>query len=95
MAGEVIISVAYGINVLPVNDPYIAAAEEGTQSVFQAAIPGRFLVVRNLSAGGQPKHRNLHKNSRIRDLYRRLSSGKSASALPNLPHEHSCRSWPI
>ncbi|KAJ7137205.1 cytochrome P450 [Mycena epipterygia] len=43
MAGEVIISVAYGINVLPVNDPYIAAAEEGLQTVFQAAIPGRFL----------------------------------------------------
>ncbi|KAJ6523882.1 cytochrome P450 [Mycena vulgaris] len=42
MAGEVVMSVAYGINVLPVDDPYIALAEEGVQS-FNDAV-GRFLV---------------------------------------------------
>ncbi|KAJ7146856.1 cytochrome P450 [Mycena epipterygia] len=44
MAGEVIMSVAYGIDVLPVNDPYLAVAEEAAQTAIQAAIPGRFLV---------------------------------------------------
>ncbi|KAJ7142235.1 cytochrome P450 [Mycena epipterygia] len=44
MAGEVIISVAYGINVLPVKDPYISLAEEAVHSGGQAVTPGRFLV---------------------------------------------------
>ncbi|KAJ7138224.1 cytochrome P450 [Mycena epipterygia] len=43
MAGEIIISVAYGIDVLPVNDPYIDVAEQANAGI-QAAIPGRFLV---------------------------------------------------
>ncbi|KAJ6579947.1 cytochrome P450 [Mycena vulgaris] len=42
MAGEIIMSVAYGIDVLPVDDPYIALAEEAVQS-FNDAI-GRFFV---------------------------------------------------
>jgi hypothetical protein len=45
MAGEVIISVAYGIDVLPADDPYIALAEEARQSGHEASTPGRFLVV--------------------------------------------------
>ncbi|KAJ7142221.1 cytochrome P450 [Mycena epipterygia] len=44
MAGEIIISVAYGIDVLPVNDPYIAVAEHGVSASVQASTPGRFLV---------------------------------------------------
>ncbi|KAJ7146871.1 cytochrome P450 [Mycena epipterygia] len=44
MASEVIMSVAYGINVLPINDPYLALAEEALRSGEQANIPGRFLV---------------------------------------------------
>ncbi|KAJ7142248.1 cytochrome P450 [Mycena epipterygia] len=44
MAGEIIISVAYGIDVLPVNDPYIAVAEKAVHAGEQAAVPGRFLV---------------------------------------------------
>ncbi|KAJ7146890.1 cytochrome P450 [Mycena epipterygia] len=44
MAGEFIMSVAYGIDVLPDNDPYIELAEQMVQSGVQAAIPGRFLV---------------------------------------------------
>ncbi|KAJ7722030.1 cytochrome P450 [Mycena metata] len=45
MAGELIINVAYGIDVLPVDDPYVALAEEGIQAGTGAAIPGKFLVV--------------------------------------------------
>ncbi|KAJ7118254.1 cytochrome P450 [Mycena epipterygia] len=44
MAGEIIISVAYGIDVLPLNDPYITIAEEAVQAAIAALIPGRFLV---------------------------------------------------
>ncbi|KAJ7142241.1 cytochrome P450 [Mycena epipterygia] len=44
MAAEIIISVAYGIDVLPVNDPYIAVAEKAVHAGVQASIPGRFLV---------------------------------------------------
>ncbi|KAJ7290617.1 cytochrome P450 [Mycena rebaudengoi] len=44
MVGEVIVSVAYGIDVLPVNDPYVALAEEAAESANGAAVPGRFLV---------------------------------------------------
>ncbi|KAJ7146914.1 cytochrome P450 [Mycena epipterygia] len=44
MAGEFIMSVAYGIDVLPDNDPYIELAEQMVQTGVQAAIPGRFLV---------------------------------------------------
>ena len=44
MTGETIISVTYGIDVLPKNDPYIATAESAIQPLFIAAIPGTFLV---------------------------------------------------
>ncbi|KAJ7722349.1 cytochrome P450 [Mycena metata] len=43
MAGEFIINVAYGIEVLPVDDPYIMMAEEGVKAA-EAVIAGRFLV---------------------------------------------------
>ncbi|KAJ7776053.1 cytochrome P450 [Mycena maculata] len=38
------ILVAYGIDVLPENDPYISLAEEAMRTTAEAAIPGRFLV---------------------------------------------------
>ncbi|KAF7368512.1 Cytochrome p450 [Mycena venus] len=44
MAGEVIISVTYGIDVQPVNDPYVALAEEAIKSLSNARVPGRFIV---------------------------------------------------
>ncbi|KAJ7146876.1 cytochrome P450 [Mycena epipterygia] len=44
LAGEFIMSVAYGIDVLPDNDPYIELAEHVVQAGIQAGIPGRFLV---------------------------------------------------
>ncbi|KAJ7467466.1 cytochrome P450 [Mycena latifolia] len=43
-AAEVIISVAYGIDVLPADDPYIALSERAVHSAHEASIPGRFLV---------------------------------------------------
>lgn len=37
-------SIAYGIQVKPVDDPYIEAAEKGVHGLVTAAVPGRFLV---------------------------------------------------
>jgi len=44
MAGEVIMSIAYGIDVKPKDDPFIMAAEEGVHPVVAAGVPGAFLV---------------------------------------------------
>ncbi|KAJ6491300.1 cytochrome P450 [Mycena vitilis] len=44
MAGNIILSVAYGINVLPQNDPFVALAEEAIHTLVYAVVPGRFLV---------------------------------------------------
>jgi hypothetical protein len=44
MAGEVIMSITYGISVKPSNDPYITTAEEGNNAVLSAIVPGAFLV---------------------------------------------------
>ncbi|KAJ6504480.1 cytochrome P450 [Mycena vulgaris] len=44
MAGDIIMSVAYGINVLPENDPYIELAKEAVHTLVIASVPGRFLV---------------------------------------------------
>lgn len=38
-------SAAYGITVLPENDPYVKLAEEAVQTMVYASLPGRFLVV--------------------------------------------------
>ena len=37
-------SVAYGLDVQPQNDPYITTAEQGVHSLVVAAVPGAFLV---------------------------------------------------
>ncbi|KAJ7688262.1 cytochrome P450 [Mycena rosella] len=44
MSGEIIMSVTYGIDVLPTEDPYITAAEEAMHSLAVAAVPGQYLV---------------------------------------------------
>ena len=44
MAGETIMSIAYGLDVQHNDDPYIMAAELGVRSLVIAAIPGAFLV---------------------------------------------------
>jgi hypothetical protein len=44
MAGETIMSIAYGLDVLPRDDPYIKTAEQGVRPLMVAAIPGAFLV---------------------------------------------------
>ncbi|KAG6819405.1 hypothetical protein H0H93_012135 [Arthromyces matolae] len=44
MAGETILSIAYGIDVTSKDDSYLKFAQEATRSVVAAAIPGTFLV---------------------------------------------------
>ncbi|KAG5638039.1 hypothetical protein H0H81_002159 [Sphagnurus paluster] len=44
MAGETIMSVAYGLDVQEKEDPYILAAQRGTGPLTAAAVPGAFLV---------------------------------------------------
>jgi len=44
MAGETVISIAYGLEVKPTNDPYIDTAEAGVQPLVVAGVPGAFLV---------------------------------------------------
>ncbi|KAJ7115441.1 cytochrome P450 [Mycena epipterygia] len=44
MAGKIIMSVAYGIQILPANDPYISLADRAVQGLMTALVPGRFLV---------------------------------------------------
>jgi hypothetical protein len=44
MAGQIIMSITYGIAVKEYDDPYINAAEEGVRALFAVGIPGAFLV---------------------------------------------------
>uniref|UniRef100_A0A8H7XS06 O-methylsterigmatocystin oxidoreductase n=1 Tax=Psilocybe cubensis TaxID=181762 RepID=A0A8H7XS06_PSICU len=44
MTGEAIISIAYGLDVLPENDPYIHLAEKANEGPVEAVVPGAFLV---------------------------------------------------
>ncbi|KAJ7448628.1 cytochrome P450 [Mycena galericulata] len=44
MAGETIMAVTYGIDVLPADDPYIALAEKGMEVISKCGAPGKFLV---------------------------------------------------
>ncbi|KAF8884004.1 cytochrome P450 [Infundibulicybe gibba] len=44
MAGSTIMSIAYGLDVLPKDDPYIATAERAVHPMVAAAVPGTFLV---------------------------------------------------
>ncbi|KAJ8079621.1 hypothetical protein PM082_011208 [Marasmius tenuissimus] len=43
-AANIILSIAYGIEVLPENDPYVALAEEGVRILGTAQRPGAYLV---------------------------------------------------
>ncbi|KAJ7251434.1 cytochrome P450 [Mycena rebaudengoi] len=44
MNGALIMSIAYGIDTLPSNDPYMETAEAAIDAMAQAAVPGRYLV---------------------------------------------------
>lgn len=44
MTGETIISIAYGLNVLPKDDPHISTSEKALRPISAAAVPGTFLV---------------------------------------------------
>jgi hypothetical protein len=45
LAGELIMSITYGIDILPSKDPYISLAEKAMHGLSVAVVPGRFLVV--------------------------------------------------
>lgn len=42
--GSIIMSVAYGIDVLPVNDPFIDTAEKAISGLSEAGVTGAYLV---------------------------------------------------
>ncbi|KAF7358290.1 hypothetical protein MVEN_00878300 [Mycena venus] len=44
MAAKIVMSVAYGIEISPKNDPYIALADKAVEGLMTALVPGRFLV---------------------------------------------------
>lgn len=44
MAGETILSIAYGLQIQGENDPYIKMARAGVQAFDNAAVPGAYLV---------------------------------------------------
>lgn len=44
LAGATIIGIAYGLQILPNDDPYVHVAERGLQSLAGAVVPGAFLV---------------------------------------------------
>jgi hypothetical protein len=44
MAGAIVMSVAYGLDVKPKGDPYIAAAKGAVHPATVAMVPGTFLV---------------------------------------------------
>ncbi|KAJ7250572.1 cytochrome P450 [Mycena rebaudengoi] len=44
MNGALIMSITYGIDTLPSNDPYMETAEAAIDAITQATVPGRYLV---------------------------------------------------
>ncbi|KAJ6626053.1 cytochrome P450 [Mycena sp. CBHHK59/15] len=44
MAAKIVMSVAYGINIHPSDDPYVTLADQAVHGLMTALVPGRFLV---------------------------------------------------
>ncbi|KAJ7362535.1 cytochrome P450 [Mycena albidolilacea] len=44
MTGGLIMSIAYGIDVLPMNDPYLKLLQESMHGLAEASVPGKYLV---------------------------------------------------
>ena len=44
MAGETILSLTYGVDIQPKDEPYIKTSTEGAHSLMLASVPGTFLV---------------------------------------------------
>lgn len=44
MAAETILAIAYGLDVQPKNDPYIATAQRALHTIAIALVPGTFMV---------------------------------------------------
>ncbi|KAJ2919994.1 hypothetical protein MD484_g422, partial [Candolleomyces efflorescens] len=97
LAGETIMSVAYGIEIQQENDPYIQLAEDANHGVIVAAIPGRFLVdsipvLKHVpawfpGASFMQKAREWYKLTRMMvevpyaDAKKRLESGNSTASI--------------
>ncbi|KAJ7840998.1 cytochrome P450, partial [Mycena leptocephala] len=43
-ASDIIMSVVYGIEILPSNDPYVSLAYEAVETLSNAGVPGKYLV---------------------------------------------------
>jgi hypothetical protein len=43
-------SVVYGIEILPSNDPYVSLAYEAVETLSNAGVPGKYLVVNSIYA---------------------------------------------
>ncbi|KAK7035796.1 cytochrome P450 [Favolaschia claudopus] len=44
MAAKIVMSIAYGIDVAPADDPYVELADKAVEGLVTAIVPGRFLV---------------------------------------------------
>jgi hypothetical protein len=44
MTGGLIMSIAYGIDVLPMNDPYLKLLQESMHGLAEARVSGKYLV---------------------------------------------------
>ncbi|KAF9476783.1 cytochrome P450 [Pholiota conissans] len=44
VVGEIVMSIGYGLQVQPHNDPFVSTAKEATHTLSKASIPGAFLV---------------------------------------------------
>ena len=42
--GSTLLEIAYGIDILPENDPFLHKAEEAMATLTSAAVPGKYLV---------------------------------------------------
>ncbi|KAJ7839988.1 cytochrome P450 [Mycena olivaceomarginata] len=43
-AADIVMSIAYGIEILPSNDPYVKLAHEAVHTLSEAGVPGKYLV---------------------------------------------------
>ena len=44
MAGALIMSVTYGLDIKSADDPFLSAMMEANQALFTVSVPGKFLV---------------------------------------------------
>jgi hypothetical protein len=86
MTGETIMSITYGLDVLPKDDPYLATIERGIACLASAATLGAFLV--NII----PALKHIPAWMPFADFKRKANEAKElARAIVNLPFEATKR----